>query len=347
MRLSRLAFPAALALAAAAALAQDETPPANGLSDLGETLGQLEDAPAQDAPPAETSAPEPAPAEPAAEAPAPEPAPAEMAPAAETPPPAQSPRPAEPLTREQIQALAAAGQRGAQLIAIARAGIIGTQDMLSRVSDPEGAGIAGWIAEPEGNATEVIFYAHGADGGAPVAVYRANIMGPRVVSRDVFLAPGERPTLNPIEARMAAAHDATESLDHRPCGGDTFNVLVVPPASASAPVDVYQMSPATRPGRFPLGGHFKSTVAADGSVTETRGFTNACVDLNAPATPQGQRPRPLAVTHLLDPLPTEIHAYLSLWTGRPLVVVAGDPQRLFLVAGDRIAEIRERPADTQ
>ena len=51
------------------------------------------------------------------------------------------------------------------------------------------------------------------------------------------------------------------------------------------------------------------------------------------------QPAPVAVTHLLDPLPTEIHVFLSIWTGHPLVVVAGDPQRLFAVTPDRIAEI--------
>src|SRR5690606_20170188 len=128
--------------------------------------------------------------------------------------PAAPSEPPPPLTREQAGQLAAAVQRGQQLTAIARAGIIATQDMLSRISDPEAAGIAGWIAEPEGNATQVIFYAHGAEGGDPVAVYRANIIGPRVVSRDIFPA-ADRPALNPIEARMARARDATDGLDHQ------------------------------------------------------------------------------------------------------------------------------------
>lgn len=339
MRLSRLLLTAATALAAVSAIAQDppaeaqpepavEAPPAGGLSDLRSTVDELQDAPA---PAVE------APATPADEPTSPARAPAET-PAPATPRPAP---PAEPLTGEQQAALAAAGRRGEQMIAIARAGIIGTQDMLSRVSNPEEAGIVGWIAEPEGNATEIIFYARGEAG--PVAVFRASILGPRVVSREVFLQPAERPPLNPIEARMAQARDATETLDHQPCGGQAFNVLVIPPSSATAPVDVYQMSPATQRGRFPLGGHFKATIGPDGTVTATRGFTNACVNLDVPEAPAGQPTRPLAVTHLLDPLPTEVHVFLSLWTGRPLLVVAGDPQRIFLVAGERITELRDRP----
>ncbi|MBX3561033.1 MAG: hypothetical protein KF780_04380 [Sphingomonas sp.] len=308
---------------------QSDAPSPAGLSDLADTLRDLDDAVPQEAEP-----------EPDTEAtPAVPPAEAEAASAA-----LQTPsEPPPPLTREQATQLVAAVRRGQQLAAIARAGIIATQDMLSRVSDPEGAGIAGWIAEPEGNATQVIFYAHGGEGGDPVAVYRANIMGPRVVSREIFTG-ADRPALNPIEARMARARDATDALDHQTCGGQAFNVFVIPPESASAPVDVYQISPATRRGHFPLGGHFRSTIAADGTVSDERGFTNSCVDLEAPPVPEGQQPRPIAFTHLLDPLPTEVHVFLSQWIGRPLLVVAGEPQRIFLVTGDRIAEVRDAPS---
>ncbi len=331
MRLFRW-LPVAAALAAAPVLAQEVAAPAPdiGLFDLADTLRDLDDAAPQEA------EPEPA-EEPAGEAEAP----ADAAPEAEAGEPSAPP---PPLTRAQAGTLADAVRRGAQLTAIARAGIIATQDMLSRVSDPEGAGIAGWIAEPEGNATQVIFYARGEEDGDPVAVYRATIMGPRVVSRDIFTG-ADRPALNPIEARMARARDATEGLDHQACGEQPFNVFVIPPASARAPVDVYQISPATARGRFPLGGHFRATVAADGTVSDQRGFTNACLDLDVPPVPEGQQPRPIAVTHLLDPLPTEIHVFLAQWIGRPLLVVAGDPQRIFLVTGDRIAEVRDAPAD--
>jgi hypothetical protein len=138
---------------------------------------------------------------------------------------------------------------------------------------------------------------------------------------------------------MAAARAATAGLDHRACGAQDFNALVVPPAAPDSPIDVYQISPQSARGRFPVGGHYKTSVAADGTVAASRGFTNACLDVAVADPPAGARPAPLAITHLLDPLPTEIHVFLAIWTGHPLVVVAGDPQRLFAVTPDRIAEI--------
>jgi hypothetical protein len=332
MRRLTTALLGATALGLAAMVAAQEAPPPaeppakqSGLQGLEDTVNQLQDEP----PPASEAPPEtPTPAPP----PPPPPAP---------PPPAPSPpqAPLAPLTRAQRAALDAALQRGRLLVAIDRAGRVATQDMLSRVSDPAGAGIAGWLAEPEGNAVTVTFYADGpAAGAAPVAVYKVTILGGRATAREVFLA-GERPPLGPHLARMAAARRATGALDHQPCGGEDFNVLVVPPAAPDAPIDVYQISPQTRRGHYPLGGHFKSTIAPDGSVAAQRGFTNACLDVEAAAPVAGQLPAPLAITHLLDPLPTELHVYLSAWTGHPLVVVAGDPQRLFAVSPEGIAEV--------
>jgi len=321
MRLTNALLGAAAIGLATMVAAQETQPPAEppakqgGLQGLEDTVSQLRDEP----PPAETPAPPPAPA----------PAP---------PPPAAAQRPAGPLTRAERSALDAAVQRGRLLAAIDHAGRVATQDMLSRVSDPAGAGIAGWLAEPEGNAVAVTFYAEGAGGAPPAAVYRASILGGRVTAREVFLA-GSRPPLGTHLARMAAARHATEALDHRPCAGDAFNVLVVPPAAPDAPIDVYQISPQTARGHYPFGGHFKSTIAPDGSVAAQRGFSASCLDVEAAAPVAGAQPAPLAVTHLLDPLPTEIHVYLSIWTGHPLVVVAGDPQRLFAVTAEGIAEV--------
>jgi len=343
MRLPTLALAAALVAAAAAAQDAPPTaeppakaePPATGLSDLQQTVEGLQD----QAPPAEP------PAEPVPEPETPAP-PAEPAPEPETPAPEAQPQPAappaaparlaEPLTRAQRGELEAAAVRGRLLSAIARAGRVATQDMLARVSDPDGAGISGWIAEPEGNGVAVTFYAD-SDAG-PTTVYRANILGGRVQGREVHLA-GDRPRLNPIQARMAAARAATAGLDHQVCGGTDFNALVVPPAAPDGPIDVYQISPQSARGRFPVGGHYKTIIAADGSVAATRSFTNACIDATVAEPAAGAQPEPIALTHLLDPLPTEIHVFLSIWTGRPLVVVAGDPQRLFAVTPERIAEI--------
>jgi hypothetical protein len=119
---------------------------------------------------------------------------------------------------------------------------------------------------------------------------------------------------------------------------------VVPPLTPTGNIDVYQISPQTQRGVFPLGGHFRTSVAPDGSIAETRGYTRACVTTTVTEPAARARPAPITITQFLDDLPQDIHAFLSAWTGLPLIVVAGDTQRRFAVTPEGIAEIpREAP----
>lgn len=353
-----------LFLAAFAAAAAQEAPPPDpapasppethtGLSDLNQTVSGLEDAqpdaaPATPAP--EEAAPPPAPDEGATTTMAPdaqmpsrddEPAqPTAEEAAAPTPPEAHPPvlppylrHPGAELDPEQTQQIARTVARGEAMVAVARAGAVASQDMLAHIPDPNGAGIAGWIAEAQGNAMMVTFYA--ADESGPKAVYRVSVLGARAVSRETYLNPPERPALTPLQARLAAARSATDGLDRHPCGGDDFDVLVIPPDGPDAPIDVYQLSRVVERGHFPLGGHFRSRVGGDGHIIETESF-GPCRDLVPPATAAGVIPSPLPATGPDDQLPNEIDVYLAAWTGHPLLVASGG--RTWRVTPESIAE---------
>ena len=338
---------AAAATSAVAVAAQETTPPAETKAEPNQRLQDIEQAVDQalqeeQQQPAESTAQTEAEARTEAPAETPEP---EAQPEASPVPPATPPAtatpsgPPPPLTREQIATLDRTVARGRLLVAIARSGLVASQDMLTRISDPGGAGISGWIAEPAGNAMLVTFYALGEGEAAPKAVYRATVLGGRVTSREIHLG-ADRPDLSPIQARMARARAASDSDELRACTSQPFNVLVVPPAAAGAAIDVYRVSAQAERGRLPAGGHFRSTVASDGTV-ETHAFASTCAMLDVPPPVQGQPPRPIGLTHLADPLPTEMHMLLAQSAGRPLLVVAGDPQRLWIVTGEGIAEIRD------
>jgi hypothetical protein len=356
MRFTKLIASAALCGFAALAAAQD-APPAepeqkqSSLSDLEATVNQLTDeqreqertdvatqpataprvrTPQTEAPPPAAETPPPAAQSPRA---APAPAPTIPPPAANAPT-----RFIPPITPAQLAELDRIGERGRLLVAIAGAGQVATQDLLSRVPNPAEAGIDGWIAEPEGNAVTVTFY-HEQEGG-PTAVYRANVLASRVVSRDVFLGT-YRPPLSRPQARLVAARDATERLDSRPCTTQPFNVFIIPPPRAGAPIEIYRMSAPSERGRFPLGGHFKAVVNADGAIASQRSYVEGCpmMELGEPPA-AGQAPRPIAVAGNADALPNEVQVLISRMTGRPLLVTTGDPPRQWLVAGDRIAEVR-------
>ena len=71
------------------------------------------------------------------------------------------------------------------------------------------------------------------------------------------------------QARLVAARNAVEALNHAACSPQGFNILVVPPASAGGPIDVYEISAPSQRGRFPIGGHFRTAVSSDGQAGET------------------------------------------------------------------------------
>jgi hypothetical protein len=218
--------------------------------------------------------------------------------------------------------LAAAVERGRLLYLLDRVAAAGTRDMLAQVEDPEAAGIAGFVIDPEEEGLEVIFYAEGAEGLE--AVYRTVISGNRIAGQR-FYPEGERPLLTPYQARLAAARAAAGRTNLRPCAqGAPFNVSVIPPEAEDAPIEVYLFTPQVRRGQFPAGGHYRAVLAPDGSLAETRPFASGCNILAAEGAVEGIATEALYLTHSLDPLPHEVHVFLSLWSGKPIIVGAGD-----------------------
>lgn len=242
------------------------------------------------------------------------------------------------LTAEQSAELRQAVTRGRALAVFDQAARLTSADMLSRLPDPDQAGITGWVALPEGNGVTVTYYARAGDGFE--AVYRGQVLGARVTAPQLFAA-GSRPALTGPALRMAAARTAAEAVENSRCGGPAFNLLTLTPESDGT-VLVYQMSPRMAADRVPAAGHYRISVAADGSIARSVPLAGACSDLVLPPVPPRQQPRPVGLTAPDAALPNELHVFLSLWTGRPIVVAAGtDPVRLWGVTGQRIGALSQ------
>lgn len=242
------------------------------------------------------------------------------------------------LSAEHRAQLDQALKRGRMLAMIDRAGYLSRRDMLTRVPNAAGAGIEGWIAQPEGNAMAVTYFVK--DGDSYRAIYKAQVLGGRIVSPEVFAA-GSGPRLTGAAARMAAAGAKAETVsEQKPCNGPAFNSLVLPP-EGNSPVLVYRMSPRMAPDRVPVGGYYRVAVAADGSIAGATDLAGACTDVALAPVAAGQRPRPLPVIARQALLPNEFHVFLSLWTQRDVAVATGtDQTRLWAVNRTGIAELR-------
>ncbi|MFN3944235.1 MAG: hypothetical protein ACK4K7_04840 [Allosphingosinicella sp.] len=229
--------------------------------------------------------------------------------------------PAAAQTEAEQAQIAAAVERGRLLYALDRAAALATRDMFGRIENPEDAGIDGFVIVPEGQDLAIIFYGAGADG--PEAIYRGIFRGGRIAEATVH-PEGERPALSAVQRRMAAARAAAGRANRQSCAQDApFNVTVIPPEADDAPLEVYLFTPQTQRGRFPAGGHHRVVYTGDAVPAEERAFASGCQLLSAEGAVAGIETEALYLTHPLDPVPTEVHMFLSLWTGKPLIVGAG------------------------
>lgn len=263
---------------------------------------------------------------------------APLAPAAAQP--ARGGASATPLTvtDEQRATLEAAIQHGRALAVLDQAARTTTQDLLVRLPNPGESGIVGWIAEPEGNGVTVTYY--GSEGEALVAIYTAQVIGGRVTAPQVN-AEGSRPPLGGNALRMATAREAAGAVEKLECGPD-LNAIALPP-QGDGPVLVYRLSPRMAANKLPGGGHYRFTVAADGSIAEDVALgTATCTDISIPTAAAGARPAPIRVNAAGTEFPNELHVFMALTAQRPVVVATGgEPIRLWGVTGEGIAELQQ------
>ena len=227
-------------------------------------------------------------------------------------------------------------QRGRLLFDVDRAAWVTTDDLVERVGDLGRAGVRGWTVERDGNGYVVVYYTGEGEGRA--ALYRGRVENHRVVTAEVF-PEGSRPALTAVQRRIADARDAVTRMEIRSCARSGLNLAVIPPDAAEAPMDFYVLMPQLREREYPFGGHSRATLSPTGDILSQRAFANTCLVIPVPG-PGEEHPVGLGVTHLLDPIPTEIHVFLAIWTGLPIFVGTNEPDRVWRVHPDRIELIQ-------
>lgn len=198
----------------------------------------------------------------------------------------------------------------------------GSDDLVAKLPNAHQI-VRGWIVDGPIDDAELVFYGQTAAGLR--IVYSARFNREKLVSSHVY-GDGDDAVLSPARLAMIAARDAAAlaiAQQHTPpCNSAVFNTVVLPPDAPGGPTHVYFLSPQSNDASVPAGGHYLIDVSAAGQAGPQRAFTNSCIDL--PVTEKdGTKPVALYITHLLDPLPTEIHVYAALLAGLPLYVSAG------------------------
>lgn len=228
--------------------------------------------------------------------------------------------------------VAAAQTRGELIHDLDQAAWHSTDVLLKALPRARHGEIKGWVVEPGEGGWAVLYY--GYDGDRPYGVFTAVFRGGKVVSsREIKPADADR-ALTPAQQRMAMARKVATTAGVTPCARAAFNTVIVPPASASAPVEVYLLTPQVKANAYPFGGHSLIVVGADGKIVSTRPFMKSCMTQDLP-------PNAVAamVSHLLDPTPTEIHAWLARSMGKSVFVMVTEPQQLWEVTAGGIRKV--------
>ena len=238
-------------------------------------------------------------------------------------------------------AIALAEARGKLLYAYDQAAWHGTDDMVTKLPDYRNRA-GGWIVDGPADSPELVFFDR--DEADPHALYVAHFRNNQLVSSHV-LVPGEDSRLSPARKRMIAArHAATERfVADKPliCTAAQVNPVVLPPAAPGAPILVYILSPQTEANVLPFGGNYRVDIAPNGTPGPLHPFAKSCLDLRTgdPADKGGGKTAALFVTHLLDPVPTEIHVFLSLAGHIPIAVGTTQNGASWMVDGTDIKRV--------
>jgi len=198
----------------------------------------------------------------------------------------------------------------------------GTDAMLASGKEVAGR-IGGWIVDGPADQPLLIFYSKGTD---PAPVYIARFRDGQLVegraARD-----DERNLITPPRKRLidavGVARDALQEARLGRCSDKSYNTIVLPPDVEGGPVRVYFMPPQTATDTIPFGGHYLIEVDSAGGAAPIRQFTKSCIAVQM-QKPEGAKSVGMTITHLLDPVPTEIHGFSAMVARVPVFVATSD-----------------------
>lgn len=227
----------------------------------------------------------------------------------------------KPLTAAQQAQLEANLARGDLLYAYDQAAWHVTDAALKVLPKEAPERLRGYIVTPDPNGYRTTFY--GGEKGRYFRGYTGVWTGEDVKDAQLYPLDGSVPVTAEearlIDARTVALASATDDLFL--CSKSPPNSAVIPGPSPNDPISVYVMTPQTENGIWPLGGHHRIDIK-DGKIVGRRAFTRSCIDLGG-SDSRDNVALVMSVTHSLDPVPTEIHAF-TVHTSKTPVLVATD-----------------------
>jgi hypothetical protein len=198
--------------------------------------------------------------------------------------------------------------------------------------------IRGWITAMNGSADAVIVTFVGDVDGTPHALYRVSVPPADAEPGFEVLKPAQ--SLTHVERALYAARTLAiaDLKKQKDLCAETYNTVVLPLQRQGDPVIlVYALAATDKPGVVVAGGHIRYSISADGARIEgQRTFTKSCMVMSPDDAADPKNVEAMVLTHLLDPVPTEIHVFLSRLHKRPFYIGTSMNQLVWKVDGSVI-----------
>jgi len=192
--------------------------------------------------------------------------------------------------------------------------------------------IGGWITEPSAEGVRVIFFSRD---DAPVSLYEIDVDEREHLSDPVI---GASAPLTEAQRAQVRARTLAQAQDFGTCARQYNSVAL----ASTDGFRVYMMPGFSRERVYPLGGYQLYEIdATGGKILSSRAFTNSCIDLDETRKPDKTGDGFEAVgqlfTHLLDPQPTEVQVFVSLYARQPMMILTTSNHLAWRVERGKIA----------
>jgi hypothetical protein len=197
--------------------------------------------------------------------------------------------------------------------------------------------LRGWITQERGDGLSVTFIG-GKKGAVQAALYRVEVGLDGTVRGEPLTLETPEP-LTPFELAAATARDSAMQGEFEPCSKN-YNAVVLPQDDELKRWRVYLLPGTTKQNLVPLGGSYRFDVDIEAENTRIRPYTKTCIQLDSPAEAVA-----LMTSHLLDPVPTEVHVFWSIWARKPMYVATVLNGSLWAIKDAKISLVRRRTDD--
>jgi hypothetical protein len=194
-------------------------------------------------------------------------------------------------------------------------------DALLEQAAPETLPLAGRIVIPVEGGLQAIYF--GKKESGRFAIFTALWNGKKLVD-PVFSKGNNGPALSADANAFADVYDLLNSDVIKQdtlwfCNKAQPNIVILP-GDGVGEFSLYYMTPQVDLKSYPMGGHHRIDIK-NGVVTANRSFTKGCINLDVD---KKDKPVGFFITHLLDPIPTEIHVFSAIASNTPIYVGAGE-----------------------